>query len=926
MEAQDPRKLYELSIKSIDKRNEQLKSFLQDNKTIKITNQEYMEMYNYILQTSDAGANPSTSSQQQKTQNLVKQQWITLSTPEYVTEVLKALEKEKEIAKYYYPRSQKKMIQIIEQIAIINNGETVATHPVTGVLHMLENQKDDQLKDIYNLFNHSIDVRKTLEYISTQFQEFLVNQGRNQNKAADQLREEKKPQKEISKEYISNISDLRQKSERLIKEVFNSDLILINARDKSFQQFLNEYERATFYLAQYSDNLLKSDQFNNEQEVDDQLQNILNIFFSLYSRDTFFKHYQRFLSSRLLNSTSKNSQAEQNLIAKFKSEAGQQAVSKIVTMLQDIKQSQEMMQENGSKLQNECSYEMTVNVLTKGCWPLQSTQIGQQDLEPQIRVPQKLKLGINVFETIYKKKYHGRNLDWIYSQGTGVVNFLGQDDRDKTKPSKYTIQCNSYQLLIFLTLQENNNKLTFSKLLEDTQINKEELDFNLQPCFKLKILNRVQKDGPVQESEEVSVNMNFSFKQRKIKCIPGGKAANTKQDKEHQQNQDKLKKEIDQERTYVIEACLVRIMKGKRSAKVNELIPECIQMITNFKAEIPPIKKSIDSLIERDYLRRKQDDFTTVEYPFIEILKTICPWLIQQINYIESLEPEDSQENSTAAVRIQALIDLFQNEVINYDLTHIKGSQLIGDNIQNQGLLQQKKGNLQRKSSRKSFKGQEFPPGSFQGMVVEEIRETKQKLSHLRHEYYPDNNLQSIEKVQQIKNEYHRVLDEFLKFKKRRNEESEKIKQKHLQVEYINQANEMKLREKSLQLKNRDIDSIKKLIFELEKEKIVEDNKQLEEKRKQSNQITMNAFQSIENEYKNRIQMLKEKLEEKKKEREIILKDQVKNSQNLEKDIKKEKQMQIQQLTDLWQMEKERQENIEPDEMSQKIKKIYQKY
>lgn len=33
--------------------------------------------------------------------------WINLSTPEYVTEVLKALKNEKQIAHYFYPHSQK---------------------------------------------------------------------------------------------------------------------------------------------------------------------------------------------------------------------------------------------------------------------------------------------------------------------------------------------------------------------------------------------------------------------------------------------------------------------------------------------------------------------------------------------------------------------------------------------------------------------------------------------------------------------------------------------------------------------------------------------------------------------------------------------------------------------------------------------------
>lgn len=67
---------------------------------------------------------------------------MNLSTPEYVTEVLKALEKEKEIAEYFYPLSKQAMITIIEEITIVRNAENIAYNPSTGVLYMLQNDKE----------------------------------------------------------------------------------------------------------------------------------------------------------------------------------------------------------------------------------------------------------------------------------------------------------------------------------------------------------------------------------------------------------------------------------------------------------------------------------------------------------------------------------------------------------------------------------------------------------------------------------------------------------------------------------------------------------------------------------------------------------------------------------------------------------------
>lgn len=62
------------------------------------------------------------------------------------------------------------------------------------------------------------------------------------------------------------------------------------------------------------------------------------------------------------------------------------------------------------------------------------------------------------------------------------------------------------------------------------------------------------------------------------------------------------------ERECVIDACLVRIMKGRKKLHHNDLIPDCIKLVNNFKPEVPMIKKRIESLIERDYLKRDDKD------------------------------------------------------------------------------------------------------------------------------------------------------------------------------------------------------------------------------------------------------------------------------------------------------------------------------
>ncbi|CAG8611392.1 9895_t:CDS:2 [Diversispora eburnea] len=57
------------------------------------------------------------------------------------------------------------------------------------------------------------------------------------------------------------------------------------------------------------------------------------------------------------------------------------------------------------------------------------------------------------------------------------------------------------------------------------------------------------------------------------------------------------------ERHYQVDACAVRIMKMRKSLSFTELISELLGQL-KFKAEVPDLKKRIESLIDREYLER----------------------------------------------------------------------------------------------------------------------------------------------------------------------------------------------------------------------------------------------------------------------------------------------------------------------------------
>lgn len=61
-------------------------------------------------------------------------------------------------------------------------------------------------------------------------------------------------------------------------------------------------------------------------------------------------------------------------------------------------------------------------------------------------------------------------------------------------------------------------------------------------------------------------------------------------------------------RETMIDSALVRLMKSRKSQKHNELIEACMQAINIFKPDVMFIKKRIEHLIEKEFIKRDDKD------------------------------------------------------------------------------------------------------------------------------------------------------------------------------------------------------------------------------------------------------------------------------------------------------------------------------
>ena len=72
---------------------------------------------------------------------------------------------------------------------------------------------------------------------------------------------------------------------------------------------------------------------------------------------------------------------------------------------------------------------------------------------------------------------------------------------------------------------------------------------------------------------------------------------------------------VEDDRRYTIEAAIVKVMKSRKTIEHNDLITEVVRfLLSKFKPEPAQIKKRIESLIERGFIERDDNDMKVFHY------------------------------------------------------------------------------------------------------------------------------------------------------------------------------------------------------------------------------------------------------------------------------------------------------------------------
>jgi cullin 1 len=228
--------------------------------------------------------------------------------------------------------------------------------------------------------------------------------------------------------------------------------------------------------------------------------------------------------------------------------------------------------------------DFNVLVLTAGSWPLSSPNI-------TFNIPDDVVKIYDRFVKFYQNKYSGRKLNWLFQLSKAELkeNYL------KSNKVRYTFAVSTYQMALLLQYNTSES-YTYEDLSKNTALATETMNHALGILVKAKVL--LLQDGANVGDANSRYVLNKDFKSKKIKIN-----LNLQMKTEQKAESEETHKVVEEDRMYLMQAAIVRIMKTRKVMKHMVLIEEVItQLQSRFKPRVPAIKKCIDILLVSPYI------------------------------------------------------------------------------------------------------------------------------------------------------------------------------------------------------------------------------------------------------------------------------------------------------------------------------------
>ncbi|GAV07367.1 hypothetical protein RvY_17206 [Ramazzottius varieornatus] len=503
----------------------------------------------------------------------------------YVEKVIAKLKEEDERATRLCHSSSLEKVRAEIQARMVNDRLPFILSESRAVI---EERRHKDLVNLYEVLKPSMEGIGTLRLHFTSFVEEKAREAVGNNYAIE-------PQ-----DLVENLVRILARFDEMVTEVFSSDPMFKKAVEDAIRIVINQQSGAAPFfasaelIAKYCDNLLRRS-LKNAAEVEEKLDGAIKIFKFLDDKDVFQRFYSRMMAKRLINKQFISAEVETSVVNKLRDACGCDYTGKLMRMLRDIHASTVMMDKFTEKCPMKpfrAKCELFINVLTSGVWPIPSFDV-------PMNLPASLQPVIESFNTFYSEEYSGRRLTWIFQLGSVDVklNFM-------KRPVLATM--NIQQLAICLAFL-NTDTVSLFDMKDITGMPDEYLDTNSDCLVAAGILRRHQSTE--SGATQLSLNLDFAPKKPKIKIL----APVTKE--QPQQEREETERSTGDMRQVFLQAAVCRIMKSQHTMSYANLVNEVrSQTQDRFPATEAMVKKTIEVLLEKEYIRRSLTAQEVYEY------------------------------------------------------------------------------------------------------------------------------------------------------------------------------------------------------------------------------------------------------------------------------------------------------------------------
>lgn len=151
-------------------------------------------------------------------------------------------------------------------------------------------------------------------------------------------------------------------------------------------------------------------EFDEDSEVNNQLDQVLDLFRFVHGKAVFEAFYKKDLARRLLMGRSASNDAERSMLARLKTECGSGFTQNLEQMFKDIELANDEMNSYKTHLEandRKADVPMSVKILSASAWPSYP--------EIPVIIPAEIKRAIDKFEAHYQRKHTGRKLQWKHA-------------------------------------------------------------------------------------------------------------------------------------------------------------------------------------------------------------------------------------------------------------------------------------------------------------------------------------------------------------------------------------------------------------------------------------------------------------------------------------------------------------------------------